>query len=252
MIFFIAFGLIGFGFLYCYLCTIQEKAKEKVDHKVKRIEEVLSGIKGFPQGQRIIGADMMSAIAIDENQEKFCLLNFIAQGTSYDVLSYKDLLSTELVVDGNSITKTSTSSSLGRALLGGLVLGGLGAIIGGLSGKTKTADEVNRVDLVLIVNDRKNPIHTICFQNFKTNEDSLFHKQTMAKARHWHGLLESFIKRADRENITSNLNSTAELDPRFIASEIRKLAELLESGALTQEEFHQQKTKLLAMDTPKV
>lgn len=42
---------------------------------------------------------------------------------------------------------------IGGVVVGGLLLGGVGAIIGGLSGKTETSGKISRIDLRLIVNE---------------------------------------------------------------------------------------------------
>lgn len=54
----------------------------------------------------------------------------INNSTIYD---YSDITSFELIEDGESITK----GGLGRALAGGLVFGGAGAVVGGITGGKK-------------------------------------------------------------------------------------------------------------------
>ncbi|EPZ54444.1 hypothetical protein H477_3583 [[Clostridium] sordellii ATCC 9714] len=47
--------------------------------------------------------------------------------------NYKDIIEFELLEDGESITK----GGLGRAVAGGVLLGGVGAIVGGVTGIEK-------------------------------------------------------------------------------------------------------------------
>ena len=99
----------------------------------------------FVATQKIISGDEETGIMIDESNKKVCLINCSLDNQKNlvindKVLSYRDILSSEIDEDiwGGSttiITKTSRDSQLGGTLLGGLVLGPAGAVIGGLSGE---------------------------------------------------------------------------------------------------------------------
>lgn len=176
-----------------------------------------------------------------------CLLRHNSEGINVNVVRYQDVLSSELFEDGDTITKTSRSSQICGALIGGLALGGVGAIIGGLSGKKVNKDKVERIDLRLIVNDTKNPNHDLNFLDDETSKGGFIYKGAIKEARHWYGLIEVIIKQADQDdgklakeepNIASNSN--------HIADELEKLAQLYKDNILTKEEFEQQKKKLLS------
>lgn len=155
---------------------------------------------------------------------------------------------TEILEDDISITKTVRSSQVGGALVGGLVLGGVGAVVGGLSGKKQTSRQVKRVRLHLNVNDIKNPLHDICFLNMDKaiKKDGFIYQKVIERARHWHGLIEVLIKRADEEaKASATVTNETSYQSLSIADEIKKLAELRDSGLLSLEEFQKQKVKLL-------
>ena len=66
----------------------------------------------------------------------------------------------------------------------------------------------------------------------------------MKKAIYWHGLVEVLIKQANIED--KNINAKKDnFETISIADELKKLVELKESGVLTNDEFQQQKSKLL-------
>jgi Short C-terminal domain len=195
----------------------------------------------FSATQRFIGCDGNSGIAIDELREKIGLISNNQNSVSIRIVSYRDLLSSEIFEDGSMITKTSRSSQLGGALLGGVLLGGVGAIIGGLSGKTETTGKVKRLDLRIVVSDTANPIHDVVFQNVEDKKGGLIHNLALQEARHWHGLIDVLIKRAENED-----QKITEAKPNAsIADELKKLAELKTTGVLTEAEFQQQKEILL-------
>jgi hypothetical protein len=219
------------------------------NQKKKTMEDAIKALPEFSVSQQIMSCDGSSGIAVDQGRKKICLIAN-TMSTSNRIVSYKDILSVELFEDGDSITKTSRSSQVGGALVGGLLLGGAGAIIGGLSGKTRTSDKVKQIDLRIIVNDPNTPLHDIKFLNLESKKDSVIYKNAMQSARHWHGVLEVLIKSADSElhpgiapgpvqPMASNSSTNS------VADELKKLGELKHGGLLTEEEFQSQKRKLL-------
>ena len=214
-------------------------------NKKKAMDDHLSRIKDFSATQKIMGSDGTTGLAIDEQRKKICLIAHKQQNVTTRVFEYKDLLSSEVFEDGATVTKTVRSSQIGGALIGGVALGGVGAIIGGLSGKTQTSGKVKKVDLRLTINDTNNPLHDINFLGLETKKDGFIYKQAIQQARHCHGLIEVLIKHADLEEKAENTNHTMKLPSASVADELKKLAELRDAGVLSTEEFQQQKSRLL-------
>jgi len=220
----------------------------------KRKQEMESKLKSLPDfnpTQQVMGCDGNSGLAVDEPRKKICLITNNGTSVSQRIIYYKDIFSVELFEDGTSITKTVRSSQIGGAVVGGLLLGGVGALVGGLSGKTETSGKVKRIDLRLIVNDTNAPLHDVAFMNVEGKKDGIIYTQAIQVARRWHGIVEVLIKRADSEE-KSLQNSERQIQPALpnasVADEIKKLAELHHSGVLTSDEFQQQKSRLLGVN----
>jgi len=219
----------------------------------KKMNAHVDRIDGFTASQKIIGVDGETGIAVDEENNKICLTSWgqmSPYGDSLPVTNriflYRDILSSEIVEDGETITSTVRTSQLGGALIGGLALGGVGAIIGGLSGKSVSSQRIQRIDLRITVNDTKEPLHEINFLHFQTKKgDKITYEPAIRKARHWHGLIDVLIKRADQEDKraegTRHLGKVSD----SLADELQKLASLRDSGVLTDSEFQSQKSRLL-------
>jgi hypothetical protein len=242
----LVFALVAIvGAVIAAICVAIIQSKKALK-KQKMMVNHLSLVKEFSASKQVLGSDGKTGLAIDEQRKKICLIDCRLETVSHRVISYKDLLSSEIFEDGTTITKTVRSSQVGSALIGGLALGGIGAIIGGLSGKTQTSGKVNRVDLRLTVNDTNAPLHDINFLEIdNVKKDEPIYKATMQYVRQWHGLLEILIKRADIEDKENALSSISQNQTGSIADEIKKLAELRDAGLLSSEEFQQQKAKLL-------
>lgn len=218
------------------------------NNKKQEMESSLVSRNDFNASQKFMGVDGRSGIAIDEAKKIICLITNINSSVHQRIISYTDIISVELFEDGNSITKTSRTSQAGGLLVGGLLLGGVGAIVGGLSGKTKTTEKIQKIDLRLIVNDVSQPLHDIAFMNVEGNKGGIIHNFALQNARHWHGVIEVLIKEADGEELKKTIpdHSTASSKNNIsVADELKKLAELKNSGLLTSDEFESEKLKLL-------
>jgi hypothetical protein len=219
--------------------------------KKQEMESKLKSLPNFNPTQQIMGCDGNSGLAVDEPRKKICLITNNGVSVSQRVIDYKDILSVELFEDGTSVTKTVRSSQIGGAVVGGLLLGGVGALVGGLSGKTETSGKIKRIDLRLIVNDTNAPLHDVAFMNVEGKKDGIIYTQAIQVARRWHGIVEVLIKRADSEERSlqiSERQTQPALPNASVADEIKKLADLHHSGVLTLDEFQQQKTRLLGVN----
>lgn len=107
------------------------------------------------------------------------------------------LTSCELTVDKETQFKTSLGSTAGRAIVGGLLFGGVGAIIGGVTGKKKGKSLVHEMELLFSTSDLENPyISVIAFKNKKgVKLDSFKFKTQLDNARYWCKFTEAVIER---------------------------------------------------------
>ena len=212
----------------------------------KAMSEYIKNIPDFNVTQEIMGEDGITGIAYDDRHKKVCLIKRIGNDYKKRLFSYKDILSTEILEDGNSITKTARGSQIGGALIGGLALGPVGLLLGGLSGKRKSIDKIKRVDLQIIINDSSDPRHLVNFLNLECKKDSFLYKNSIELARQWHAIIEVLIKQADKEDDKTNISNFNNASNNYsISDEIKKLSDLKNSGILTDSEFEQQKRKLL-------
>lgn len=282
--FFIGLSVIALAFSYGWwvfytslvltaLCTfatkVQESEEKKIRQKLDKKTEMLNNIPDFKKTQRINSPSGNAVIAIDENSMKICIINSWGQ----DVYNYRDILESEIVEDGNTITKTSRSSQIGGALIGGVLTGGVGAIIGGLSGKKTSTEQVKRIDLKIVVNDTKKPVRIFNLMDCQFElggahhkngmpKDDVIYKRAYQRATRWHSLISVLIKQADdadkkeaeknryasqseREHNEINHVQSIASNSVSVADELLKLSELEKQGIITKEEFDKQKEKVL-------
>lgn len=225
--------------------------------RVNEFFELLSSLDEFDTTDTLLSVDGLTGIAHDSQRKKICLIGRNENKLKACIYDYGDVLSCEVFEDGETITKTSRMSQFGGALIGGIAFGGLGAVVGGLSGKNKTTNLINRIDLRMIINDSKNPVHDISLLNSETTKSGIIYKTSIENARRWHGLLTVIIKQADLQDESVNpedtvhdksiVETTQLSTPSFnLMEELSKLGDLLDRGILTEEEFQTQKKRLLS------
>ncbi|MFE1242953.1 SHOCT domain-containing protein [Fictibacillus sp. NPDC058756] len=226
------------------------KATESIE-KSQKIYEATRSLNDFKVTQRFTSYDSEMTLLLDEDSKKLCLI--YTSNQSKEIYNYSDILSSEILEDGVTVINTSRSSQIGGALIGGVLAGGVGAIIGGLSAQKTSTNKVNKVDLKIIVNNTKSPyklINILTTNDIDINgnpspieRDSQKYKDAMNNANHWHNLISVLIKQADLEdNKATKSNQTS----GSLADEIKKLSDLHKAGILTEEEFNNQKLKLLS------
>ena len=232
----------------------EKKARDASQAAMSRVP-VRKGAKGTGKRVSIIPSNMLvdvngrGGIAIDmQNQRIGILRNHLSRPT---MIPYRDLLSSEIIEDGETVTKTSRGSQLGGVLIGGLALGGVGAIIGGLSGSSKSFDKVSKIALMITINDVKNPVHYVMLLDpgVAVEKSHSAYKDAMGEAKKWHGKLKVVIHQADREDRQQEQKETAKtvvtVPQESLADELAKMSELRDRGILTEKEFASQKAKLL-------
>lgn len=85
---------------------------------------------------------------------------------------FSDIISLELydestIIITNSVTKRDTGSMIGRAVVGGALIGGVGAVIGGVSAKQNTVatqETSHHYCLYLTINNLTNPLISFVFE----------------------------------------------------------------------------------------
>lgn len=213
-------------------------------NKKTKLREMVDSQDGFQSSHFLVKIPLKvpipAGIAIDDQSNQICLIT----GVSLRFMGFSDIIESEVLAGGKTITKTSRESQFAGAAIGGLLLGGIGAVVGSLTGKQTTAMDVKDVCLKIIVNDTSNPIHIIDFIEL-TNTGGTPPNVALQEAQQWHDLLTVIIKKAEQE-AESRPKVVPPSDQVSPADQIRQLAELHSAGALSDEEFTTAKRKIIS------
>lgn len=80
------------------------------------------------------------------------------------VYEYSDILDFRVNNQMSYKSSVSNSSTIGRALVGGALVGGVGALVGGSTAKRNTESQVDKVKFAITTKDMSKPIVRITFE----------------------------------------------------------------------------------------
>jgi len=189
--------LVGMAF-FVFIVLVVAMNMIRADRK-NSLKDGMNHLQGFSPSNILFSVDGKRGLAYDEETHSICIASELKKTNRFKVVKYSDILSFEIFEDGDSISKTSRSGQVGGALIGGIALGGVGAIIGGLSASSKTTNTINTIELRVTINDIRDPIHSIVLLNFEQKRTSSIYKQADSEARKWKAIIEILILNADKE-----------------------------------------------------
>lgn len=173
-------------------------------------------------------------VEFDDNQKKWLVLSeILGSRKKSTVYNYSDIIDFELLEDGESVA----SGGLGRTLVGGALFGGAGAIVGGVTGKRKQKGVCNSLEIKVTVNDMNNPAVFIKFITSSTKRNGFLFKSIYKDAQECLSVFQLICDQQKESNANSTSGSAAE--------EIKKYKELLDMGAISEEEYELKKKELL-------
>ena len=155
------------------------------------------------------------------------------------VFEFSNLLNFELLEDDETITK----GGLGRAVAGGFLFGGVGAIVGGVTGGKKSKGVCNSMRLKITLRNCHCSMVYIPFIMNETKTKSFVYKAAQSSAQECLSALQIIADSCQSEVATQTVNQAN----ASAADEIIKFKQLLDAGVITQDEFDAKKQQLLGL-----
>lgn len=224
--------------------SARQEHKAKIDIKKLKLQSIYETIGGVDvsidydsqEERRVVVNEKNKIIVVDEEVFDWCDI------ISFEVKDNSVVCTSSFTKPSLATTTTDTGSMLGRAVVGGLVSGGIGAVIGGATASktttikngttTTTSKTTHDYSINITVNRIKNPIIVIKLGPDENKTDQLA------------GVLAVIINQ-NNQSANENLEQPVCSVSHSITDELIKLADLREKGILTEDEFKQQKAKLL-------
>lgn len=208
------------------LSTEQIKTKFSSNLSAKDIQK--NRLEYFKKNSDLIIGD----IIFNDKDKAFLIKKSILMNRAQIVVKYDEIQTFTPIFLGGKIKK---HHGITRALVGGALVGPIGALIGAGTGG-KEWESINRLGIEIYLKDNRTIKYDLISNETKIN--SLVGKNSFDQYNHLSAKLESIISNQTNTSNTS-VEATSEID------EIRKYKELLDEGIISQEEFNAKKKELL-------
>lgn len=159
------------------------------------------------------------------------------------IYSFNDLIDYELLEDDISIA----SGGLGRAAVGAVAFGGVGAVVGAVTGKKTTKKKITQLILKINLNDSTMPCVMIPYITSPTKTTSKEYKEAFNEAHQVLSMLALIVEQSKHLDLTPITTTNVQIVQENSLEQIKKLKDLLDIGAITQEEFDLKKKQLLGL-----
>jgi hypothetical protein len=96
----------------------------------------------------------------------------------YLTLPFASIISIEIAENNSTVVKTNRAGQMAGTAIGAIALGGVCALIGGLSSSTSSKTKVNKVSINIISKDRENPFSEIrVYEGSDIDKNGIVYKQ---------------------------------------------------------------------------
>ena len=187
--------------------------------------------------------------------DEFFKVLVIVGESSHEVFNYTDIIEVSYEENGNQLYTKSAGRTVGGAIVGGVLMGGAGAVVGGLSGASKQNKEVKSIDVKILLRSTSRSSCVLHFKDIdrvlktKENADRKMYETFTKNANEAKDILSVIIDNAKQIQVSTPvaqpLVQQVSSPSPSVADELAKLAKLKADGILTDEEFQMQKAKLL-------
>jgi len=210
-----------------------------MDNRLFKVKHARAGLKekssGLAKTGKVLAAVSTAGASIVADKAISA-----AMQPSDRIFSFNELVDYELLEDDSAITK----GGLGMAAAGGALFGGFGAVAGAGVGKKKTKKAVESMILKINLNDIDFPCVMIPYITKSTKTTSKDYISAFNTAQETMSSLDIILRQEEADQQMKSAAPASGADPM---DQIKKLKELLDMGAITQEEFDAKKKDILGL-----
>lgn len=239
----------GFGFstVGSNEYTLAQLAEHRQEAEAKRAEEALKkkeAEEDLARMRSVMPEKTIGPVAFN-NTEGVVRVSFSNMFEPDQYFRYRQILGFELLEDGESIAKSK--GGLGSAVVGGMLFGGAGLVAGAVLGgkKTKTKNVCTSMKVKITLRDNNPDVIYVDLITKETKCDSGAYKDAAKQAQDILSALQVAADKGAGEASTQPVVVAAAAPSA--ADELMKFKQLLDAGAITQEEFDAKKKQLLGL-----
>ncbi len=227
--------LIGIGMFYILNAMemddqITKNNSNEVDKKLKDKDFKTSKIFS------IHGNEQQFRVDLEHKQIAICSI-FPYQ--KIDIINFSDIIECQIIEDSNTVMK----GGVGRAVVGGALAGGVGAIVGANTRASKNV--INILQIRIITKKISNSLYTIDLIKTEIEKNSMEYMNAMNFANNVYAILTSIITNNDKVSNNLGGKKTMEQNNNNFIEQLERLSKLRNDGMITEKEFEESKQKIL-------
>lgn len=187
------------------------------------------------------------SIMADSVKKELAIVTFSGYDIGLRKIAFNSIVSVEQVKNGSTIYQKSILGTAGRALVGGVLAGGAGAIVGGSTAKQTGSEKCTSLITKIQLKEINNPSCEIVWYK-GAGMENIENGELYAAAQKSLDIIKAIIANNEEEVRQQTSVSTTEETNTLttnVADEISKLHKLMTDGIITNEEFEAHKKKIL-------
>ena len=227
--------LMGIGMFY--ILNAMEKDDQITKNNSNEVDKKLKD-KDFKTSKifSIHGNEQQFRVDLEHKQIAICSI-FPYQ--KIDIINFSDIIECQIIEDSNTVMK----GGVGRAVVGGALAGGVGAIVGA---NTRTSKNViNILQIRIITKKISNSLYTIDLIKTEIEKNSMEYRNAMNFANNVYAILTSIITNNDKVSNNLGGKNTMEQNNNNFIEQLERLSKLRNDGMITEKEFEESKQKIL-------
>ena len=188
--------VVGFFVLVVIVGVLAIWASVSANRRASEMEDEVRNLADFDAADVYVSAHNHAGVAIDRNRREILLTD----RDDLRIFPVESIISCEVLEDGVQLAYANRGSQVLGVAVGGALLGGVGAVIGGLSGSQRTIQRVQSVVLRFTTDDFDNPVHDIvvaqAISEKGMGKDDVFYRGGLEVAERWHARTVAMMKAA--------------------------------------------------------
>ncbi|MCY8466859.1 immunity protein [Bacillus atrophaeus] len=179
--------------------TNKGKTMIKVDEQIKN--ELINLDKEFQADKFFINPFSNEKIAFNKDKKLFKIYTKTGNGYSEISIPFSKVIESTIIIDDQTVVKAERGNQIAGALIGGLVAGGIGAIIGGSSPNAINQKVLKKVRLKIVNDDFDCPNYYIDFLPFNEKGYSNTDQITITaikEVEYWQSIFELAMRKANK------------------------------------------------------
>lgn len=169
------------------------------NRKASQMEDEVRNLADFDAADVYVSPHNHAGVAIDRNRHEILLTD----KKDTRIFRVESIISCEVLEDGVQLAYANRGSQMLGVAVGGALLGGVGAVVGGLSGSQRTMQRVQSVVLRFTTDDFDNPVHdivvAIATSKKGMGKDGLVYQEALKLAQKWHARTVAMMRAASPE-----------------------------------------------------